>query len=94
MDHTPTVLTPASSMHDDADDGVDSSDSNETSSQTQREDKIFDRIEDILAEYMHDSSRHYLHFRLLRWTDSEDFAKIFTAVVLINPPMSNQAIGP
>jgi len=68
-----------------------SSASGSTCSQTRQEDKIFDQIEDMLCEYMRDPLRHYLQFRILRWAHEGDPSKVFTAIVVINPPMDDAA---
>lgn len=57
-----------------------------TNSQVKIDDKLFDKIEDILCDYMREPDRHYLHCRVLRWTLEEDQSRLFTAVVIINPP--------
>ena len=55
-------------------------------SQVKTEDELFDKIEDILCDYMRQPDRHYLHCRVLRWGLEEDQSRLFTAVVIINPP--------
>ena len=57
-----------------------------TNSQVKTEDELFDKIEDILCDYMRQPDRHYLHCRVLRWGLEEDQSRLFTAVVIINPP--------
>jgi len=57
-----------------------------TSPQVKTEDELFDKIEDIMCEYMRESDRHYLHCRVLRWCLEDDLSRQFSAVVVINPP--------
>lgn len=57
-----------------------------TSTDVRTEDQLFDKIEDIISDYMLESSRHYLQCRVLRWSPDDDLSRVFTAVVVINPP--------
>ena len=57
-----------------------------TNLQVKTEDELYDKIEDILGDYMREPDRHYLHCRVLRWRLEEDQSRLFTAVVIINPP--------
>ena len=57
-----------------------------TSSQTKTEDEIFDKIEDMICDYMREPNRHYLHCRVLRWRLENDLSRQFSAVIVINPP--------
>jgi hypothetical protein len=50
------------------------------------EDELFDKIEDMICEYMRDSRRHYLQHRVLQWYLDNDPLHQFSAVVVINPP--------
>jgi hypothetical protein len=59
-----------------------------TSSAVRKEDKVFDQIEDIISDYMRDSDRHFLQCRVLRWYMDEDRSRQFTAIVVINPPIT------
>jgi hypothetical protein len=59
-----------------------------TSSQVRTEDQLFDKIEDMMCEYMREPTRHYLHCRVLRWYLENDVSHQFSAVVVINPPTS------
>ena len=59
-----------------------------TSSDVKRADVVFDKIEDLLYDFMRDSSQHYLHCRVLRWSYEEDPSRIFNAVVVVNPPFT------
>jgi len=61
-----------------------------TSSQVRTEDELFDKIEDMMCEYMRVSTRHYLHCRVLRWYLEDDLSHQFSAVVVINPPTSKK----
>ncbi len=61
-----------------------------TSSQVRTEDKLFDKIEDMMCEYMREPTRHYLHCRVLRWYLEDDLSHQFSAVVVINPPTSKK----
>ena len=56
------------------------------SSQEKSIDELFDKIEDMICDYMRDSTRHYLHCRVLRWSLEDDLTRQFSAVVVINPP--------
>jgi hypothetical protein len=58
-----------------------------TSSDVRIEDKLFDTIEDMIRDYMRDSDRHYLQCRVLRWHLDDDQSPLFSAVVVINPPI-------
>ena len=60
-----------------------------TSPEDRRADKVFDKIEDLLCEMMRDPVQHHLHCRVLRWGLEEDPSKVFTAVVIVNPPTNN-----
>ena len=57
-----------------------------TSPEVRVEDKLFDKIEDMICDYMRESNRHYLHCRVLRWYLDDDSSRQFSAVVIINPP--------
>jgi hypothetical protein len=61
-----------------------------TSSQVKTEDELFDKIEDMICEYMRESNRHYLHCRVLRWSLDEDLSCQFSAVIVINPPITKK----
>jgi len=61
-----------------------------TSPEVKTEDEFFDKIEDMLCDYMRESNRHYLHCRVLRWTLEDDLSRQFSAVVVINPPTSRK----
>jgi hypothetical protein len=58
-----------------------------TSSNVRTEDGLFDKIEDMISDYMCESKRHYLHCRVLRWTLEDDPSCQFSAVIVINPPI-------
>lgn len=58
-----------------------------TSSDVRAEDKLFDKIEDMIRDYMRDSDRHYLQCRVLRWHLDDDQPPLFSAVIVINPPI-------
>lgn len=92
MSQTINLLTPTQEQDEMMIDSLNdnetaSSASGSTCSQTRQEDQIFDQIEDILCDYMRDSTRHYLQYRILRWAHDDDRSKVFTAIVVINPPM-------
>ena len=56
------------------------------SSEDKSMDELFDKIEDMICDYMRESKRHYLHCRVLRWSLDDDLSRQFSAVVVINPP--------
>ncbi|CAF1316606.1 unnamed protein product [Adineta steineri] len=66
---------------------LDSCTSMETrSSQEKNADELYDKIEDMICEYMRESHRHYLDCRVLRWHLDDDTSQQFSAVIVINPP--------
>ena len=48
--------------------------------------ELFNKIEQLICDYMQPSQRHYLHCRILRWCLEEDQSRMFSAVIVINPP--------
>jgi hypothetical protein len=62
------------------------------SSQEKSIDDLFDKIEDMICDYMRDSKRHYLHCRVLRWSIEDDLTRQFSAVVVINPPTPKSSL--
>ena len=61
-----------------------------TSPEDRRADVVFDKIEDLLCEFMRDPVQQRLHCRVLRWSLEEDPLKVFTGVVFVNPPTINR----
>lgn len=51
-----------------------------------RTDELFDKIERLIHDYMQQSRRHHLHCRVLRWNTEENPSRLFSAVIVINPP--------
>lgn len=49
-------------------------------------DVMFDQVEQLICDYMRQPQRHYLHCRVLRWSLEENRSRIYSAVVVINPP--------
>jgi hypothetical protein len=60
-----------------------------TSPEERAADQVFDKIEDLLCEFSREPSRHHLHCRVLRWSLDDDLSRIFTAVVVINAPVTS-----
>ena len=60
-----------------------------TSPEVKTADELFDKIEDMICDYMREPNRHYLHCRVLRWCLEDDQSRRFSAVVIINPPTAN-----
>lgn len=59
-----------------------------TAPEERRADKVFDQIEDLLADMMIDQEQHRLHCRVLEGSVKNDgTSKVFTAVVIVTPPM-------
>jgi hypothetical protein len=59
-----------------------------TSAEVKDADELFDKIEDMICDYMREGNRHYLHCRVLRWSLENDTTRQFSAVVVINPPIT------
>ncbi|CAF3766932.1 unnamed protein product [Rotaria magnacalcarata] len=51
--------------------------------------ELFDKIEQLICEYMQEPHRHYLHCRVLRWCVDDNPSSLFTSVIVINPPTNN-----
>ena len=48
---------------------------------------LFDHIEELLCEYMRQPQHHFLHCRVLQWSPIDDQSRLFTTVIVINPPV-------
>ena len=58
-----------------------------TAPEDRRADKVFDQIEDSLANMMIDPQQPRLHCRILEGhLENEDPKQVFTAVVIVTPP--------
>ncbi len=67
--------------------GTSSSSSTEsTSPEVKTEDELFDKIEDMICDYMRQPSRHYLHCRVLHCYLDDNLSSQFNAIIIINPP--------
>ena len=51
-------------------------------------DGLFDKIEDLIGDYMREPQRHHFDCRILRCNTGEAPPRFFNAVVVINPPSS------
>ena len=49
-------------------------------------DELFDKIEDLISEYLRDPQRHHFDYRVIRCSLGGDPQRLFHAVVVINPP--------
>ncbi|CAF2925983.1 unnamed protein product [Rotaria sp. Silwood2] len=49
-------------------------------------DELFEKIQQLICDYMRQPHRDYLHCRVLRWSIQEDLSRLYSAVIVINPP--------
>ena len=53
-------------------------------------DELFDRIEDMICEYMRDPSRNHFDSRVLGWYLDDNESRLFSVVILIKPPTNEK----
>ncbi|CAF4779194.1 unnamed protein product, partial [Rotaria sp. Silwood2] len=54
-------------------------------------DELFEKIEQLICDYMRQPHRDRLHCRVLRWGIQEDLSRLFSAVIVINPPTTRRS---
>ena len=51
------------------------------------EDEIFDEVEDLLGNLMHDPSPRHLPCRVFQWSLPDNPSRVLSAVIVIGPAM-------
>ena len=51
------------------------------------EDAFYDKLEDLICDFMSDPSRHHVHCRFLQWSMPGDPTRVMDAMVVIHPPI-------
>lgn len=65
-----------------------------TAPDVRRAEKVFDQIENLLTDMMIDPEQRQFHCRVLEGhLSNEQPPKVFTAVVIINPPLPKRSIN-
>lgn len=54
------------------------------------EDAFFDKLEDLMADFMSDATQHRLHCRFLQWPMPGDPTRVMDAVIVIHPPITKK----
>lgn len=54
------------------------------------EDDLFDQLEDLMANFMSDASRHRLYCRFLQWPIPGDPTRVMDAIIVIHPPTTKK----
>ena len=54
------------------------------------EDAFYDKLENLMCDFMSDSSRHRLHCRFLQWPMPGDSTRVLDAIVVIHPPITKK----
>ncbi|CAF3050437.1 unnamed protein product [Rotaria sp. Silwood2] len=54
-------------------------------------DELFEKIEQLICDHMRQPHRNYLHCRVLRRDIEEDLSRLYSAVVVINPPTTRRS---
>ena len=54
------------------------------------EDAFYDKLENLMCDFMSDSSRHHVHCRFLQWPMPGDPTRVMDAIVVIHPPIAKK----